>query len=193
VSLSFLAAVLFGFHGGLQAPKNIPAERGISAVPAEIQPGLVSSCGKLPLGFEVNQGQTDARVRFLAGGGGYTILLIRRVAVLALGKRGARSQKPDEPVKQTRPNKFEAFSGFFRPNEVVFKRNSVAPRTARTLNSQGTTAALLRLRPSGGKSKAKITVSGPTRPVCPAPCPAYTKGDTSGQGQSRRWLHVQFA
>ena len=61
VSVSFLAAVLFGFHRGLQAPKNILADRRISAVPAEIQPQLAASYGKLPLSFEVNQGQTDPR------------------------------------------------------------------------------------------------------------------------------------
>jgi beta-propeller repeat-containing protein/ASPM-SPD-2-Hydin domain-containing protein len=39
------------------------------------QAALVSSYGKLPLTFEVNQGQADARVRFLARGSGYTVFL----------------------------------------------------------------------------------------------------------------------
>jgi hypothetical protein len=42
----------------------------------------------LPLSFEMNQGQTDARVRFLARGQGYTLFLTAAEAVLALGKGG---------------------------------------------------------------------------------------------------------
>lgn len=86
VSVSFLAVVLFGFHRRLQAPKNILADRRISAVPAEIQPKIHASYGKLPLSFEANQGQTDPRVRFLARGSGYTIFLTGDEAVLTLLK-----------------------------------------------------------------------------------------------------------
>src|SRR5882762_826792 len=39
------------------------------------QARLLSGYGKLPLTFEENQGQTDARVKFLARGSGYTIFL----------------------------------------------------------------------------------------------------------------------
>jgi hypothetical protein len=42
------------------------------------------SYGALPLSFEVNQGQTDSSVRFLARGPGYTILLSPDKATLAL-------------------------------------------------------------------------------------------------------------
>ena len=42
--------------------------------------------GRLPLSFEANQGQTDARVRFLARCGGYTIFLTNDEAVLTLRK-----------------------------------------------------------------------------------------------------------
>jgi hypothetical protein len=86
VFVSFLAVVSFGFHRRLQGPKNILADRRISPVPAEIQPKLVASYGKLPLSFQANQGQADARVRFLARGGGYTIFLTDDEAVLTLRK-----------------------------------------------------------------------------------------------------------
>ena len=42
----------------------------------------------LPLSFELNQGQTDTRVRFLARGQGYTLFLTGEGAILALGKGG---------------------------------------------------------------------------------------------------------
>ena len=48
------------------------------------------SYGALPMSFEVNQGQTDSSVRFLARGPGYTILLSPGEATLAL-----QSSQPD--------------------------------------------------------------------------------------------------
>ena len=86
VSLSFLATVWFGLHQRLQAPKNILPDHQVHAAPTKIQPKLVASYGKLPLSFEANHGQTDARVRFLARGGGYTIFLTDDEPVLTLRK-----------------------------------------------------------------------------------------------------------
>lgn len=48
---------------------------------------VVAGYGKLPLIFEANQGQTDARVKFLSRGPGYTLFLTPGEAVLSL--RGA--------------------------------------------------------------------------------------------------------
>ncbi len=45
-----------------------------------------ASYGKLPLGFEANQGQTAAQVKFLARGQGYTLFLTSTEAVLSLKK-----------------------------------------------------------------------------------------------------------
>lgn len=50
---------------------------------------LGKSYGLLPLSFEINRGQTDARVSFLSRGPGYTLFLTRTGdAVLALRRRG---------------------------------------------------------------------------------------------------------
>jgi Beta-propeller repeat len=64
---------------------------------------IVKGYGRLPLSFEANQGQTDATVKFLSRGAGYTLFLTGDEAVLALKKQqegsqkpGARSQKPAE-------------------------------------------------------------------------------------------------
>ena len=46
--------------------------------------GLLNAYGRLPLSFEPNQGQTDAQVRFLARGPGYTVFLAPGEAVLGL-------------------------------------------------------------------------------------------------------------
>jgi hypothetical protein len=48
--------------------------------------------GKLPLRFEVNQGQTDEQVKFLARGSGYSLYLTAAEAVLRLRhNRNAKS------------------------------------------------------------------------------------------------------
>jgi hypothetical protein len=47
---------------------------------------LAVQYGKLPMGFEANQGQTDPQVRFLSRGNGYSLFLTDREAVLALSK-----------------------------------------------------------------------------------------------------------
>ncbi len=49
--------------------------------------------GKLPLNFEVNRGQTDARVNFLSRGNGYTIFLTPTEAVLSLKNTQAASHQ----------------------------------------------------------------------------------------------------
>jgi hypothetical protein len=42
------------------------------------------SYGQLPLSFEVNQGQTDSQVQFLARGSSYTLFLTKNEAVMQL-------------------------------------------------------------------------------------------------------------
>ncbi|MBZ5615898.1 MAG: SBBP repeat-containing protein [Acidobacteriia bacterium] len=59
----------------------------ISASP-KAQVKILDSYGKLPLGFEANQGQTDSRVKFLSRTSGYSLFLTADEAVLALrGKK----------------------------------------------------------------------------------------------------------
>ncbi|MGD0075639.1 MAG: hypothetical protein ABSD31_15055, partial [Candidatus Binataceae bacterium] len=46
---------------------------------------------RLPLGFELNQGQTDSRVKFLSRGNGYALFLTAGQAVLSLSKPAKRT------------------------------------------------------------------------------------------------------
>ena len=55
---------------------------------------MTESYGKLPLSFEANQGQTDAQVRFLSRGQGYSLFLTDSEAVLALRKPGNSEGAP---------------------------------------------------------------------------------------------------
>ena len=49
-----------------------------------MKPDWTNAYGKLPLSFEVNQGQTAPDVRFLAHGQGYQLFLTSQEAVLTL-------------------------------------------------------------------------------------------------------------
>jgi hypothetical protein len=63
--------------------------------------------GKLPLSFEANWGQTDAQVKFLSRGSGYTLFLTGTEAVLSLrqneesNQRGRKNQITQDRLLQT--------------------------------------------------------------------------------------------
>ena len=57
--------------------------------------GLAKGFGRLPLSFEVNQGQTNAEVKFLSRGKGYTLFLTPNEAVLSLKRGQDTSGMPD--------------------------------------------------------------------------------------------------
>lgn len=50
------------------------------------QQQLLETYGRIPLSFEVNQGQTDSQVKFLSRGNGYNLFLTGSEAVLVLSK-----------------------------------------------------------------------------------------------------------
>jgi sugar lactone lactonase YvrE len=64
---------------------------------------------KLPLSFEVNQGQTDPRVKFLSRGSGYTLFLTGNEAVLSLKRPSAAT--PQQSASRGLP----LASGLSRP------------------------------------------------------------------------------
>src|SRR5437016_1223108 len=69
-------------------------EIGAGAKPdAANQARLDQAYGKLPLQFEANRGQTDASVKFLSRGRGYTLFLTSTEAVMVLTKREARAKR----------------------------------------------------------------------------------------------------
>jgi hypothetical protein len=68
------------------------------------QARAVAAYGKLPLGFEANQGQTDSRVRFVSRGSGYLLYLTPDAAVLALESErpqlSGRTSKLPQPGRE---------------------------------------------------------------------------------------------
>lgn len=53
---------------------------------------------KLPMAFELNQGQTDGQVKFISKGDGYSLFLTQKEAVLALAKPQAERGRDAEPA-----------------------------------------------------------------------------------------------
>ena len=58
--------------------------------------------GRIPLIFEANQGQSDARVKFLAHGNGYGLFLTAEEAVLVLQPAATRAGLPARPTSVLR-------------------------------------------------------------------------------------------
>ena len=102
--LAILAgAVLSGPHGLKAGPRSstMPKPAVSQANPAQ-KMRLAENYGKLPLSFEANAGQTDARVKFLSRGRGYALFLTADGAVLSLRKTPVvaptfRSARPGMP------------------------------------------------------------------------------------------------
>jgi len=96
VSCAILFPFIFGLAGdGTSAPLDVPHSlappRAVATSPptaakpdAATKTRISEAYGKLPLSFEVNQGQTDDQVKYLARGPGYTVFLTPTEAVLAL-------------------------------------------------------------------------------------------------------------
>ncbi len=68
-----------------------------SPTPSPAASSAVKSFGRMPLAFEENRGQTDARVRFLSRGKGYTLFLTGDEAVLRLNEPGAAGDRSSGP------------------------------------------------------------------------------------------------
>jgi hypothetical protein len=92
VAALLLVAVLFGIRGDPGISNVTTGNHGIPRPAPKIKPRLVAGYGKLPVSFEANQGQADARVKFLARGRGYGLFLTSNEAVLGLQKSSARIQ-----------------------------------------------------------------------------------------------------
>ncbi len=69
---------------GAGKPIELTSRNGASA------PVMQSAYGRLPLHFEPNLGQFDRRVRYVARGGAYTLVLTDAEAVMVLGRTGRR-------------------------------------------------------------------------------------------------------
>src|SRR5262252_4362124 len=61
---------------------------------------IAQNYGELPLSFERNEGQTDARAKFISRGVGYDLFLTNTGAVLSLRKQDPQNQNAAGPTTQ---------------------------------------------------------------------------------------------
>ena len=117
------------------------------------RPRASEDYGRLPLSFEVNQGQTDAQVRFLARGQGYTLFLTSQEAVLSLHKSEGK-RVPKEGASANPGSKLETeLAGRF----ALFEDRT--RRTAELSESQGGesgTNTVLQMRLAGASFDARV-------------------------------------
>jgi hypothetical protein len=93
-----VAAFLLCVHGRLPVPTSNPRVRGNSPN-VQARPRLIASYGKLPLSFELNQGQADPRVKFLSRGRDYGVFLTGSEVVLEVQESGGRSQESEARIQ----------------------------------------------------------------------------------------------
>src|SRR5947209_2110353 len=67
---------------------SLPVATSTTVPDAARQAHLSAAYGQLPLSFEANKGQTDARVNFLSRGAGYSLFLTPSRAVMELQQGG---------------------------------------------------------------------------------------------------------
>jgi hypothetical protein len=96
-----------GLAAPLDIPEGLPVTSGLAATrliktnpDAATKIRISDAYGKLPLSFEVNRGQTDSQVKYLARGPGYTLFLTATEAVLAFRAEGS-GLRTDQSVLRT--------------------------------------------------------------------------------------------
>jgi sugar lactone lactonase YvrE len=128
-----LLLLVFPVHVGTAA------KRANTRPVEEVKQRAAASYGKLPLSFEINQGQTDPRVKFLSRASGYTLFLTGNEAVLSLQKKAGVAP----PFRAARAGQ--------KPGAMTSVDKPTTDNGARTTN------ALLRTRLVGANVKAAVS------------------------------------
>jgi hypothetical protein len=122
---------------------------------AKTQGNILDSYGRLPLSFEVNHGQSDARVKFLSRTGGYSLFLTADEAVLTFGEKKSSPQglKPasltglSAPFPKSAPGAILQQAGMGRASSLQKKE-----RTQRQI-----AGGVLRMKVRGANPAAQVT------------------------------------
>jgi uncharacterized repeat protein (TIGR01451 family) len=101
LSLSVVTSVLLSSEISVLAEGVDNIADGESA--NALAPKAVEAYGKLPLRFELNDGQTDSEVRYMSRGSGYTLFLTPSGAVLRLSKSIEQSDTDTAPLTSRAP------------------------------------------------------------------------------------------
>ncbi|HEY7126598.1 MAG TPA: hypothetical protein VH540_21860 [Ktedonobacterales bacterium] len=82
-TLALLNVVFLFLHADTSTHSSLPQ---ITA-PASARQSVPAAFGQVPISFEMNQGQTDSKVRFLAHAPGYSLFLTSTEALLAFSSK----------------------------------------------------------------------------------------------------------
>src|SRR2546421_388864 len=145
LSSALLVLCLTGLLWRLPAPRRATDDEALSGARASAAPApdpstlenvetqitrLTDAYGKLPLGFETNEGQADPEVKFLSRGSGYTIFLTPTGATLRLrnadcGLRNGRTAAPcaEDDIQKDRSQNPQ--SAFRNPQTAVLRMSLV--------------------------------------------------------------------
>jgi Beta-propeller repeat len=126
-------------HNAAASAAATASTASLASQPGTVTPAargrIQASFAALPLAFERNQGQTDAQVKYMARGNGYTLFLTANDAVFSLHSQSAKS----EP------------SAVRRAPELRAKSHQ--------RHAQKDSAAVVRMQLVGGNSLAKVAAS----------------------------------
>ena len=81
------------------AVANNKAAGPLLQAPTAAKPEMLEAYGKLPLSFEANRGQTDAQVKFLSRGRGYTMFLTRRAETVLVLRNPSPKSDASQPAR----------------------------------------------------------------------------------------------
>ena len=119
---------------------NTASAASLASNPRTVTPAsrgrILASYAALPLAFEPNQGQTDAQVKYMARGSGYTLFLTASDAVFSL------------------------HSGSSEGNSSVCRSAALRAKNRGQREAQKGSSAVVHMQLAGGNSLAKIAASG---------------------------------
>jgi Beta-propeller repeat/Abnormal spindle-like microcephaly-assoc'd, ASPM-SPD-2-Hydin len=166
--LQSLTATLL-FSQSNPVPLVNPSERLVPAISApqadpKAQARVLDQYGKLPLSFEANQGQADARVKFLSRTGGYSLFLTADEAVLTLrGKKTKQSSPQGLAADRLAADRLRPVSGY-RFSDTASSAKLDAPLGAGQRPSTSSadpevvaTGGVLRMKLRNANPAAKVT------------------------------------
>jgi hypothetical protein len=115
-----IATGFFIFYGFLGRGTSNGTDYKYTANPENASHSINSNFGELPLGFEVNAGQTDEHVHFLSRGPGYTLFLTPGEAVLSLRRKDLQTPPATLRIRLDGANEKPEITG---QNELAGKSN----------------------------------------------------------------------
>jgi hypothetical protein len=146
VAIVAIASFIF-LPASHRSPSGLAKSAAVSPLSAA-QSRIRANYAALPLAFEQNKGQTDAQVKYMARGDGYTLFLTANDAVFSLRSRTAA---PQSSAKSSR-----GADNFLRPG-VELHTSSAAPSASPAAGNDLT--AVVHMQLTGANSSTKISAS----------------------------------